>query len=384
MAFSLIRYSQQDPRWKDIPLGSGPDTIGYFGCAVTSVAMLSSGWGFSETPATLNQKLKANGGFVHEAIVWAGISQLYPALQSTGLTLCNNPPAPISQINSSLTSGQPVVAEVDFSPAAGLQTHWVVLYAPFGSDYLILDPWPYPSDSGQVTLMSRFSHGRPLASAIKAIAWYQCSSIGGPEPGPAPVPTDLRVRAIASATAGLRLRPQPSLNVPANYAEMPGVPLQVIEDRAGALAKIGQQDKWIYIRDPQGHTGYVAAWYVELVPAAPTVPPAPAPAPTPSPQPAPEPSPAPSPSPAPGPSGEPIRFQVLVLRSVGAGGLVVRQQPSKASDRVNIEKAGARLTVLEPASTGLSKIGVVGQWLSVKATNNRIGYVAAQYVQLKS
>lgn len=377
MAFSLVRYSQQDPRWKETPLGSGPDTIGYFGCALTSVAMLSSGWGFSETPATLNQKLKANGGFVHEAVVWAGISAIYPALQSTGLTLCNNPPAPISQINSALTSGQPVVAEVDFSPAAGLQTHWVVLYAPFGSDYLILDPWPYPSDSGQVTLMSRFSHGRPLTSAIKAVAWYQCS-LGAPAPGPAPVPTDLYVRAIASATAGLRVHPQPALNSPANYAEMPGVPLQVIEEKAGALTKIGHQDEWIHIRDPQGHTGYVAAWYIEQVPAAPTVPPAP------SPQPIPEPAPAPSPNPTPGPSGEPIRFQVVVLRSVGAGGLVVRQQPAKAAERVNIEKAGARLTVLEPASTGLSKIGVVGQWLSVKATNNRIGYVAAQYVQLRS
>ncbi len=364
MAFSLVRYSQQDPRWKGIPLGSGPDTIGYYGCALTSVAMLSSGWGFSETPGTLNQKLKASGGFVGEAIVWAGITKLHPALESTGLTLVNNPPAPISLINSSLTSGQPVILEVDFSPAPGLQTHWIVAYAPFGNDYLILDPWPYPTDTGQVTLMSRFSHGRPLASAIKAIAWYQC---GEGAPPPPPQPTDLYVRAIASATAGIRLHPEPSLDSPASYAEMPGVPLQVIEDKAGALAKIGQQDQWIYIRDPQGHTGYVAAWFVERVP--PTTPP---------------PSPAPPPPPGPVPPGEPERFQVVVLRSVGAGGLVVRQQPSKSAPRVNIERAGARLTVLEPASTGLPKIGVVGQWLSVKATNNRLGYEAAQYVQLKT
>lgn len=375
MAFSLIRYSQQDPRWKDIELGSGPDSIGYFGCALTSVAMLSSGWGFTETPLTLNQKLKANGGFVHEAIVWAGITQIYPALRNTGLTLSTNPPAPISQINSSLASGQPVILEVDFSPAPGLQTHWIVAYAPFGSDYLILDPWPYPSDTGQVTLLSRFSHGRPLASAIKAVAWYECDAGAPTTP---PTGTGLYVRAVASASAGLRLHPEPSIDSPANYAEMPGVPLQVIEDNAAALAKIGQQNQWIQIRDPNGHTGYVAAWFVEQVPSVPPTPTTPPPAPTP----APEPPPAPAPKPA--PPGEPARFQVVVRRSVGAGGLVVRAQPSKVASRVNVEKAGARLTVLEPASTGLPKVGVAGQWLSVKATNNHAGYVAAQYIQLKS
>ena len=51
--------------------------------------------------------------------------------------------------------------------------------------------------------------------------------------------------------------------------------------------------------------------------------------------------------------------------------------------KVNDEKAGARLTVIEPPSTALPKIGQVGKWLAVKATNNRRGYVMAQYVQLK-
>ena len=48
-----------------------------------------------------------------------------------------------------------------------------------------------------------------------------------------------------------------------------------------------------------------------------------------------------------------------------------------------IEKAGTRLTVIEPSSTALPKIGKAGQWLAVKATNNQRGYVMAQYVLLK-
>ncbi len=75
-------------------------------------------------------------------------------------------------------------------------------------------------------------------------------------------------------------------------------------------------------------------------------------------------------------------MQVAVVSSVGAVGLAVRQQPSLGSSKVNNEKAGARLTVVEPAETALPKIGQAGQWLAVKATNNKRGYVAAQYVKL--
>ena len=389
MAFSIVRYSQQDPQWKNNIIGGGPDTIGFVGCALTSVAMYSSGWGYSETPDTLNQKLNANGGYINEAIVWGAVSKIHSQIKSNGLTLCTNSDAPIAQINASLAAGQPVIVEVDFSPAAGLQTHWVVLYAQQGNDYLMLDPWPYPPDSQNVTLMSRFSQGLSLQRTIKAVAWYQSTASGTvptPPPGgpipttppttppsttplPTPVVTDLVIQVIAAATAGIKLHTQPSQDSIANYAEMPGVPLNVIEDKTGALAKIGQNGQWIYVQDPQGHQGFVAGWYVEKSSAS---------TPTPTPQPAPVPTPPSTP-----PASEPQRLQVVVLNSVGASGLRVRQQPSPGATTVNVEKAGARLTVIEPASSAIPKIGVTGQWVAVKATNNQTGYVMAQYIQLK-
>jgi hypothetical protein len=76
-------------------------------------------------------------------------------------------------------------------------------------------------------------------------------------------------------------------------------------------------------------------------------------------------------------------MQVVVIQSVGARGLAVRNQPTPGAAKVNDEKAGARLTVIEPPDTALPKIGQVGKWLAVKATNNQRGYVMAQYVQLK-
>jgi hypothetical protein len=360
MAFSLVRYSQQDPRWKADRLGGGRDTVGYIGCALTCVAMYSSGWGFSETPGTLNQKLKSVGGFVNQAIVWAALSKIYPSLRCTGLTVCGNSPAPLSDIGNSLADGQPVIVEVDFSPASGLQTHWVVLYRDVGNDYLMLDPWPYPTETDQVTLMSRYSHGTKLPRAIKAIAWYQSNTVPT-GPAPTPVETDLYVWPLPSVTAGLRLHPEPSVSSTANYAEMPGVRLNVIEDAGGARGKIGQQGQWIYIRDPNGHQGYVAAWYVEEVAQD-----------------------APPPATIPPVASEPKKFQVQVKRSIGALGLTVRDAPSPGGSRIHVEKAGARLTVIEPADTGLPKIGIAGEWLAIKATNNKRGYVAAQYVELIS
>ncbi len=186
---------------------------------------------------------------------------------------------------------------------------------------------------------------------------------------------------IAAATAGIKLHTQASQDSVANYAEMPGVPLNVIEDKTGALAKIGQSGQWIHVQDPNGHQGYVAGWYVEKsAVTTPTPTPQPAPAPTP-------PGPSTPPTPAPGtppPASGPQRIQVVVLNSVGASGLTVRQQPSPGGSAVNIEKAGARLTVIEPADTATPKIGVAGQWVAVKASNNQRGYVMAQYITVET
>ena len=415
MSFSLVRYSQQDPSWKSNLIGGGPDTIGYIGCALSCVAMYSSGWGYTETPATLNQKLTSSGGFIDESIVWGAISRFHPQVQSTGITLCSDRDAPLAQIDASLAAGNPVIVEVDYSPDAGLQTHWILLYAKQGNDYLMQDPWPCPPETQPVTLMSRFAQGQSLQRAIKAIAWYQCTagaSIPAPAPStpstpstpttpsapstpstppPAAVSTDLVVEVLATATAGIKLHTAASADSPANFAEMPGVPLNVIEDKAGALAKLGQSNQWVYVRDPNGQQGYVAAWYVQAVsvPASSPVP-APVPASTPaSPAPStpttPQPGPStPSPStPAAPPTGGPQRMQVVVIQGVGAAGLAVRLYPSPGANKVNDEVAGARLTVLEPASSALPKIGQAGQWLAVKATNNQRGYVMAQYVQLR-
>ena len=100
------------------------------------------------------------------------------------MVLQSDTDAPLSQIDASLAKGQPVLVEVDSSPKAGLQTHWVVLYKKQGDDYLMLDPWPHPAESGQeVQLLPRYSHGKPLKKSITAAVFYECVQTGSGDAG---------------------------------------------------------------------------------------------------------------------------------------------------------------------------------------------------------
>jgi hypothetical protein len=367
MAFNLVRYSQQDPQWKSSKIGNSSDTIGHVGCALTSVAMYASGWGFAETPQSLNKKLASAGGFYGAAIVWDAISKFHPQIRNKGVTLCRDSDAPLAEIDASLASGQPVLVEVDNSPAAGPQTHWVVLYEKKGLDYLMLDPWPYPVDDQPVLLRGRYSYGKPLKRTITAVSWYE---YGGGGAQPPAVETNLFVQVLASATAGLRLRAAPNLEAPTLTYESAGARLHVIEAEAAAQAKIGVANQWVRVRDPQELEGYVAAWYLEKAASAEPSPPIPSTPPPPTP-------------PAPVPEPDLQKLDVLVSKTVGTAGLRLRKFPSVFGALVAIERAGARLTVLEKPEKAKVKVGRVGQWLNVRDPNGRRGYVMAQYVQFR-
>ena len=388
MSFNLINYSQQDPAWKSVKIGSSSETIGHVGCALTSVAMLVSGHGYPETPKTLNAKLKSRGGYVDAAIIWGAVTGIYPQVVYRNLVLCRDTAAPLSRIDASLAAGQPVVVEVDSSPVAGLQTHWVVLYKKQGNDYLMLDPWPHPTESGQeVLLMPRYSHGAALKKSITAAVFYECLQSGSGDSGEtattkptSPTESGTYVKIPVSVEAGLRLRTTPTTASDTVAIEPPGALLRIVEPVNVALPKIGVYDQWIKVRDGGGREGYIAAWYVE---AGPTVegtkePPIAEPAPTPPPEPTPEPAPVPVPE----PQAEPAALNVYVSQSVGEAGLRLRKTASTGGALVAIEKAGTALTVLEPADQARAKVGKKGKWIHVSDPKRLQGYVAADYVEL--
>lgn len=377
MTFSPVNYSQGDPQWKAVKIGASSETIGHVGCALTSLAMLVSGHGYPETPKSLNAKLKAKGGFVDASIIWSAVTSIYPQVVYKTLVLCRDTAAPLAHINASLAAGQPVVAEVDRSPKPGLQTHWVVLYARQDDDYLMLDPWPYPAESGQEVLLTpRYSHGKPLKNTITAVVFYECKQGGagtGTTTDETPAEAGTYVQIPVTVEAGLRLRTQPTLASDTLAIQPPGAHLRIVEPLEVALPKIGVYDQWIRVRDPQGREGYVAAWYVEPGPGAaeqageavkpPTT----------------ETSSGEAEA-APVPKPQPQELVVYVSAAVGASGLRIRKTASKGGALVAVAKAGAALTVLEKPQKARPKIGVAGKWLHVANARQQRGYVAAEFV----
>ena len=399
MPFKLVYLSQQDPKWKSDILGFGDpeDTIGYLGCALTSVAMLLSGHGYAETPKTLNQKLKNVQGFVSAAIRWNYISQLYPNVTVKSNISCTTTPAPLDLIDSTIAAGQPAIVQVDSSPATGIQTHWVVIYKKKGDDYLMLDPWPYQPDiTKEDLLMQRYARGNPLRRAISHVILYEVFGSGPAAPvstpstpTTTPVPTDrvpaLVARVKDSVTWGLNIRSSIDTSSMANVLEVVPAGTQLILLELDGTSKIGAVNQWVRVRTPQGREGFAAAWYLEAVGEAPPVPATePAPAPVEEP-PVVTPSETPSAPSTPGPSTEEKqddKLTVVVSSAVGTSGLRLRKSPSKGGALITVLKAGARLSVLEPVKKAKAKIGKPNQWLHVLSPGNRRGYVSAEFVSL--
>jgi hypothetical protein len=409
MPFQLVYLSQQDPKWKSDILGFGDpeDTIGYLGCALTSVAMLLSGHGYMETPKTLNQKLKNAQGFVSAAIRWNSVSQIYPNVTVKSNISCATTPAPLELIDAAIAAGQPAIVQVDSSPADGIQTHWVVVYGKKGDDYLMLDPWPYQPDiAKEDLLMNRYSRSNPLRRAISHVILYEVFGSGGPistpsTPETTPIPRSaVYARVKDSVTWGLNIRSSIDTSSMANVLEVVPAGMQLVLLESDGPSKIGAVNQWVRIRTHQGREGFAAAWYLEAVPEAP-----PAPVPEPVPTPIEEPPVVPTPIPdipstpsvpsipstpsAPTTPTEPPteekkddKLIVLVSNAVGTSGLRLRKTPSKGGALVTILKAGTRLTVLDPAKRAKPRIGQANQWLHVRTPDNKRGYVSAEFVSL--
>jgi hypothetical protein len=276
MAFKLVYLAQNDPKWGNDALGFGTTTLLQEGCAVSSVAMLLSGYGFSETPQSLNQKLKASQGFSGSNIFWQKIPQLYPQVKLVNVVRCDGTPAPLGDINGYLDKGMPVVVGVDTSPVDGFQSHYVLLYAHEGNDYRMLDPWPYRVEQ---TLTERYGKGRPIQQVIQRVVFYQGPAAAGPI-----TPTTPTAGGASGSTGGT------SPSAPARQGKMfvqvttdgaqvfanagrgkvvstekAGAQLNVIEDQRKAAAKIGVAGNWLNVNASNGQSGFIDAGSVRAV-----------------------------------------------------------------------------------------------------------------------
>jgi uncharacterized protein YvpB len=395
MPFKLVYYAQNDPKWKEDRLGLSEqksDTIGYVGCALTSVSMMLSGHGYTETPKSLNEKLKKIGGFAGSGIRWHSVSQLYPQVRLNSIIKCHDTPAPLAQIDAALAAGQPAVICVDSTAAPGFLSHYVMLIGRKGNDYLMLDPWPYQPDVNKETyLMPRYSQGNPLQRSIMQIVLFENVAADGAilmpgasttstttpstpsnQPTPAPVTTGPKARVKDDVTFGLNIRTSEDTSSKANVVEavQPGTLLTIIEP--GGWREIGAINQWVRVRTPKGKEGLAAAWYLERVPGEtyPTTTET-------TTEPAEE---ATTPATDTTPATPPRKSKLVV--QVKKSGLPVYPTASAKGKAVATEKTGAKLVVVEEAGKATAKIGTAGKWLNVKASNNRRGFVDAGSVKL--
>jgi len=366
---------QNDERWADMPLGSGPHTIKEWGCLMVDLCMVVNGYGYNETPRSFNEKMKASGGFQGEYINAWVVPSVFPGVQALSYDECESTPAPVAKIDAALAQGEPVIVQVDWSPNAGVQSHWVIAYAKEGSDYLIYDPYKYSGDTAgkKLTLLSRYKHqGSTLSQAISAALFMtgtrkpasgQDSASGS---AISQAPTKVQVPAdtidVYATAEDLALRAGPSVGATLIKRLPEQTAFKTLEKKTNAVAKLGQYGQWLHVQDPAGDQGYTAAWYLTTS------------------RPGGSNGAASSGSPATQPGGSVGSSLNGLIVTPTADGLALRDSGSLGAGLIKRLPFTAKLKVVESAANARDKIGSFNEWINVQDIVGEKGYVAAWYV----
>jgi hypothetical protein len=372
--FKTQNLYQNDEKWKNTKLGNSSETIGGWGCLLTSVTMVLNGIGYNETPETVNEKMKKAGGFQGAFFIPSVVPLIWPNCAYRDMQPCESSPAPIAQIDAAVAAGKPVILQVDWNKQTGIQTHYVLIKEKKGNDYVLYDPYKYGGDgpNKEVLLTSRYKYnGAKLQSEISAVLWFDSYGAAPPEPPKmtkVPVPADKFT--LYAAEDDLALRADPSVSGFLWKRLMNGTELISLEPKATAKAKIGVNGQWLNVQEPEGNQGYVAAWYVSQTKGKPT---ASASGATPSAAPTISTASTSSPLPAGAIALYPIEELALRTQPVIAPETLIRRVP-----------VTEQLICVEPPNQAIPKVGVTGQWLKVRDASNKDGYVAAWYVKYAS
>jgi len=126
-------FSQNDPAWRAQIMKTGTDSIGGYGCALTSTAMLLNYYGSALTPAQLNSCL--GGGA--DPIAWKSVPACTQGLISGGDRIDFT----WTDLDALLASGRPAIVGMIGGPNG---SHFVVVTSGGGGlaqSYRITDPW---------------------------------------------------------------------------------------------------------------------------------------------------------------------------------------------------------------------------------------------------
>ena len=117
---------QNDDAWKNVPLGHSKETIGSWGCLLTSATMMLNGIGYDETPVTVNEKMKKAGGFQGALFIPSVLPYIWPNCAYQDMQPCENAPAPIALIDAAVAAGNTECffrSQINGFNGNGIQSH---------------------------------------------------------------------------------------------------------------------------------------------------------------------------------------------------------------------------------------------------------------------
>lgn len=145
-ACAMPVFSQNDPSWRNILMYAAGDSIGNFGCAVTSTAMVLNYYGAALTPPQLNQCL----GQAADLLYWA---QAVPCAKGA-VTGSNGFDFSWPNLDQVLNAGKPAIVGM-IRGQTGM--HFVVVTAGGGgsaSNYAVSDPWDATTNKSLQTFIN--------------------------------------------------------------------------------------------------------------------------------------------------------------------------------------------------------------------------------------
>lgn len=132
-------FSQQDPRWKDEPLGPSSVTIGSHGCALTAATMVAKYYGVRTDPLSFNNSLTSIGGIGSSGdLDWAKVVNASGGKITSLQTIRDLPDSDyFDRIAVEINQGCPVIAAVK---TAAVQLHYILFWASEEGEFSFYDP----------------------------------------------------------------------------------------------------------------------------------------------------------------------------------------------------------------------------------------------------
>ena len=155
-------YNQRDSRWKDLPMNGNPGiTIGNYGCAITSIAMIYTYFGVTYTPAQIEAGEDGVGRFYGNTAYF-----LTAEVSIANYELVEPSDEGLKKFFETHPGGIMMV-EIGVNDPANPTQHWVVLtdYSYEKNDFVLYDPWTGPD----ACLKQQYS-GR---NVTRAYGYYQ-------------------------------------------------------------------------------------------------------------------------------------------------------------------------------------------------------------------